>query len=105
MKELKQLLGKRIKELRQAKGYSQQELAELVNIDQRSLSYIECGGSFPSKSLIALSDALNVTLPELFNFEHLTETDTDMKIYITQSLDSLDSQSIKTIYRLIKAMR
>ena len=44
-------IGEKIKELRKNQGLSQQQLAELANIDQRSLSHIECGNTFPSKIL------------------------------------------------------
>ena len=60
MEDIKQLLGQKIKELRKNQRLSQQQLAELANIDQRSLSHIECGNTFPSKILINLSKALNI---------------------------------------------
>lgn len=63
MKDVKILLGKRIKELRKKLNISQQELASMVNVDPRNLSNIECGISFPSKILFELSKALKVTLP------------------------------------------
>lgn len=59
MNDIKKLLGKRIKELRKAQGISQQQLAELANIDQRNLSHIECGDTFPSRVLLEISSALN----------------------------------------------
>ena len=46
MNDIKKLLGLRIKELRKMKKMSQQVLAEKANIDQRSLSHIECGDNF-----------------------------------------------------------
>ena len=105
MKNIKQLLGKRIKELRLAQSFSQQKLAELINIDQRSLSYIECGGAFPSKCLGELAIALKVDLKELFDFNHLTLDDVGMKDYIIQSIEVLQTNDIKTVYRIIKSMR
>ena len=66
MNDIKYYLGQRIKELRKIKGLSQQELAEIANIDQRSLSHIECGDTFPSKSLFELAEALDVDLKDLF---------------------------------------
>ena len=51
MNRIKELLGRRIKELREKRGYTQQQLAEKIGIDQRNLSKIECGITFPSKSL------------------------------------------------------
>lgn len=104
MHSIKELLGKRIRELRQAKHLSQQELAEKIGIDQRNLSNIECGNSFPSKSLTRLAKALNIDLQELFDFEHYALDKISMIDYINKNLDSLSSSDLQTIYRLIKSM-
>lgn len=104
MKDLKILLGKRIKELRNKRGFSQQELAEMVNIDQRSLSSIECGNTFPSKSLLQLSKALNVEPNELFEFDSVRLGISEMKKYIVSNLDNLEKNDIKKVYYLIKSM-
>lgn len=105
MKDIKYLLGLKIKELRNKKGYSQQQLAELINIDQRNLSNIECGNTFPAKSLMTIAKVFNVTLPELFDFNYLAKNNKDMKKYITQNIDNLTEENIKIIYRLIKSMQ
>ena len=68
MNRIKELLGRRIKELREKRGYTQQQLAEKIGIDQRNLSKIECGITFPSKSLPELSRCLQISLPQLFDF-------------------------------------
>ncbi len=104
MKSVKDLLGKRIKDLRLSKKLSQQELAEQVGIDQRNLSNIECGNTFPSKSLSRLASALNIDLQELFDFEHYNADENAMIAYIQKNLESLSSSDLKTIYRLIKSM-
>lgn len=105
MNDIKKLLGKRIKELRQKQGLSQLQLSELINIDQRNLSHIECGDTFPSKSLLELSAALNIELKELFDFEHHEIDTPEMITYIQSSIDKLEAADIKTVYRLIKSMR
>lgn len=102
MKDVKILLGKRIKELRKSCNISQQELAEKINIDQRNLSNIERGVSFPSKSLLDIADAFKITLPELFEFEHINITRKDMINYINKNLDCLSDDKISILYRLIK---
>ncbi len=105
MNDIKLLLGKRIKELRKAQKISQQQLAEAANIDQRSLSHIECGDTFPSKALLELAQALRVDLKELFDFEHLAINTYDMKQFIINEIDTLSEENIKTIYRFIKSMK
>mgnify|MGYP002397508639 CR=1 FL=1 len=53
------MLGKRIKESRKRKGFSQSELANLVDVKQASLSRIESGKVEPMrKTLIAIAAAL-----------------------------------------------
>ena len=105
MKEIKRLLGLRVRELRIKKGYSQQKLAELVNIDQRNVSNIECGNSFPSKCLLELACALAVELSEMFDFSHLELDCKKMKQVIKEELNNLSDENIKIIFRLIKSMK
>ena len=105
MKDLKRLLGKRIREIRKYKGLTQEQLSEKANLDQRSLSHIECGGAFPSKSLLEISEALNIEHKDLFDFEHLELNCDNMKKYILNNIESLNESDIKTIYRMIKAMK
>ncbi len=104
MQSIKDLLGRRIKELRQSRHLSQQELAEKIGIDQRNLSNIECGNTFPSKSLTRLAQALNIDLQELFDFDHYKTDKSCMIEYIQKNLDKLSSSDLKTVYRLIKSM-
>ena len=104
MDNIKYLLGKRIKELRKIRGLSQQELAENSNIDQRSLSHIECGNTFPSKALLDIANALDINLKDLFDFEHNALTQEEMKNNIITNINNLSEENIKIIYRLIKSM-
>lgn len=104
MNNIKEILGLRIRELRKQKGITQEQLAEMINIDQRNLSNIECGVTFPSKSLGEIANALNVSLRDLFDFEHVKLTSEEMKNFICNSLDNLSDNDIKIIYRLIKSM-
>lgn len=66
---LKQEFAKRLKELRKKRGLTQEQLAELVSVDFRHISFLETARSFPSSELIErLCKVLNVTYSELFNF-------------------------------------
>lgn len=61
-------LGKKIKELRKAKGYTQQHLAELADIDDKHLSKIENGVHLPTyKTLKKLSEVLCFNLQDMDN--------------------------------------
>ena len=104
MKDIKVLLGKRIKELRKKMNLSQQELAEIINIDPRNLSNIECGIVFPSKVLFEISKALNVSLSELFDFEHQKYSTEEMKEYISEKLEYISDENIIMLFRIVKTL-
>ena len=72
MTNIKTLFGKKIKELRKSKGYTQAYLAELVKVDDKHISCIENGKNFPSPELIErLSKAFDTEVKNLFEFYHL----------------------------------
>jgi transcriptional regulator with XRE-family HTH domain len=62
--------GKRLLELRKARGLTQVELAELTGSTQRAISYYENEAGFPpSTAVIVLAKALLVTTDELLGLE------------------------------------
>jgi transcriptional regulator with XRE-family HTH domain len=62
--------GERVRSLRQRKGLSQEELADLVGVHRTYLGGIERGERNPAlKNIAALAEALNVSLSDLFNLE------------------------------------
>lgn len=105
MDETKILLGKRIKDLRKNRNITQERLAELIGIEKRNLSNIENGHTFPSKFLPKIAQAFNLTLPELFDFEHLKVDRKYMAEYIIKTLDVVSDNDITIVYRLLKSMR
>ena len=98
----KKLLGKRIKELRKNAGFTQEQLAELIDIETTSLSGIESGRHFPSLPTIEkIANKLNVELKSLFDFNHLIPIET-MKSNIINNLDKLDEEKIVFIHRFFE---
>src|SRR6266540_5312393 len=66
----RKLLGLRVKHLRQLRGYTQEQLAERIDINAKYLSSIERGVENPTLGLlIRLARGLQVDLYELFQFE------------------------------------
>lgn len=102
--DIKLLLGKRIKELRKERGITQQQLAELINIDQRNMSAIECGLNFPTKHFVKIAKALKIELKELFNFNHLSLTEDEIRKESKQFIDTLSPHDLKIIYKLLASM-
>ena len=63
------ILKNRIKEARQKKGFSQEELANLVGVSRNTISSIETGQFSPTAKLaLVLCYALDKKFEELFYF-------------------------------------
>ena len=93
--------GIRIKELREKKRYTQEQLAELIDIDARSLSRIETGVSFTTiEKLNKLSAALDVEVKDLFSSQH-DDSKSNLIAKINSLLETASAEEIKTIYRVI----
>jgi transcriptional regulator with XRE-family HTH domain len=64
------LLGTNIKKYREAKGFSQEFLAEKVNLSREYVTRIENGQKFVSlRKLFQLADVLGVKFSDLTNFD------------------------------------
>lgn len=67
--DIKVLVGKRVKELRNRLGVSQEELADLAGLDRTYITSVECGKrNISIVNIEKLSIALKVSLKEFFNF-------------------------------------
>ena len=101
MSNEKQLLGARIKELRKEKGYTQQQLAELIDIDSKHLSKIEVGSSYPSLyNLEKITKVLNIEMQDLFKFEHHKNRDELIKDII-ELINKADDACLKQAYKVL----
>ena len=98
---IKKDFGQRIKELRNKKGITQYQLAEMVGIDPKQMSHIETGRSFPKADLIEkFANALEIEYPELFNTQHLEDREIIFKKLINYLKNVPDSE-LQVIYKLI----
>ena len=103
---VKRLLGRKIKQYRVLKGFTQEELAEILNISPRTLSGIECGTNFlSSNTLEKILEVFDISLEEMFYFNYLksnkeivNELINDIKAYAD------DTQKLQTIYKVVKAI-
>lgn len=67
--DIKQTVGKRVKELRNKIGISQEELADTAQLDRTYITSVECGKrNISIVNIEKLANALNVTLAEFFTF-------------------------------------
>lgn len=94
------LLGLRLKAIREQRGITQQELAELIDRSVESVSNIERGAAEPSlETLARLSKSLNVTIADLAEpYESSRKTDanrTRAEASILEITKQLDGRNIK----------
>lgn len=62
----KSILSLKLKEYREQKGLTQEEIAELLDVSDKSISKWELGNGYPSKrNMIKISELLNVSLEVL----------------------------------------
>ena len=97
VKKLKKNIGEKIKFYRKKKGLSQLELAELVNIEMKSLSRIESGHNYPQcENLVAIANALNIDPWQLYFCENKVNIE-KMKAELLKAIDT-DEKLISTLY-------
>ncbi|KJD39624.1 helix-turn-helix domain-containing protein [Paenibacillus polymyxa] len=74
MAELRKQIGTRIRAIRNAKGLTQQKLADIASLDYRYIGALERGErNFSIDTLEKVLTALNVSISELmFSEEHMT---------------------------------
>lgn len=74
------ILGKRIKELRQKKQVTQEELGKAVGVTTQAVSKWECGGVPDAELLPAIADFFSVTIDSLFGRTEEIKQDTGLAI-------------------------
>lgn len=103
---IKQLLGKKIKRVRQQRGLTQEQLSEKADISLRALGGIERGVNFlTAETLDKIIEVLNITPSELFNVEHLKDTETIANELI-EKIKNLkqNPEKLEEVYNVVIAM-
>lgn len=103
---IKKELGKKIKYMRLAKGYTQEKLSEMIDISQKALSSIEIGENFvTAETLDKLLNALEITSEELFATNKFKDTkELIQKINENMALIGNNSEKLEIIYNLTKSL-
>lgn len=99
----KKLLGKRIKEIRKSRKYTQEQLSEQIGIETSSLSGIESGRFFPSLHVLdKMSSVLEVELVEFFKFSTVN-IPKDIDTEIIKIVKNQDKNNKQLIYKLLNS--
>ncbi len=107
MNESLNFIGARIKELRKSKKYTQDKFAELIGIDAKHLSRVECSRTQPSLNLLnKISQVLEIDILELFNIKHLENQRFRNKEELIDEINLIladsDLSKIRLFYKILK---
>lgn len=98
----KALLGRRIRCLRTAKGWTQEKLGVESGISYKYIGEIERGQQNPSfDTLVKIAAAVKVDLPELFRFEHETFDKNAVEGRISQIVKTLPDEDLRRLHMVL----
>jgi len=101
---IKHLIGSRIKQLRKARGVSQEALSEKIGMSSKYLSSIERGQENPTlDTFLRLAKALEVNVFELFNYSQ-TPSPKEAKKIVFDLATSGDKAKLEVIAKLIRSL-
>lgn len=102
--DIKQMIGARVKAIRNKKKITQEQLAEKIEINSKYLSSIERGLENPTmNTLIKMSESLGVGLDEFFNQIEI-EDPADRKKLIRSLLNQATDEQLKLAYRILSVI-
>ena len=101
-------IGKNVKLLRIANNLTQEQLAEIVGLERKSITAIETGRTFIScEVLVNLSNYFKVE-PSFFfirNIVQYTDKEVNLKKDINNILSNFNEKKLKSIYNIIIALQ
>ena len=105
MTTLKYRFGRRVKELRKAKGMTQEQIAALINIEPPNVSKMESGLHFPQADKIEkIAKALDVNISELFNFGHIQKKE-ELIDCLNHEIKNLDNKTLELVYKFVNELK
>ncbi len=103
-KDLKIRLGQRVKFFRKKRSLSQEQLAEMINMETKSLSRIESGHNYPMyENLVLISSALEIEPWQLYFTDETKNLDV-MKDEIISALEK-DETKIPAVYQYLATLK
>jgi transcriptional regulator with XRE-family HTH domain len=97
--------GMRVKELRKAKGLSQEKLASQAMVHPNYIGMVErAERNITLENIKKIADGLGVDIPTLFYFSKSEEKKEKLIAEILQEVSGKKPRQLATIIRLIKAL-
>ena len=101
----RKLLGQRIKSLRRVRGYTQERLAEIIDINSKYLGSVERGEENPTLDLfLRLAKGLQVDLYEIFQFEYEGEQPRRLRKKLEHLIAAAKDDDLARLTRVLEAL-
>jgi len=103
--EKRLLLGRRIRALRNMKGWTQEELGKRADVNYKFIGEIERGRQNPSLNILyKIAIAMQIELPELFRFEHEISDRKEMESRIQSVLKTATNDEVRQILLVLRTL-
>ena len=105
MNKTKILLGRKIRELRKERKWTQEYLSELLDINPKSVLRIGSGQTFPTiQNIEKLSEVFEIEISDLFNNKSFADIK-DLKQEIFNTIETLDYNKTRVLYNFLSAIK
>lgn len=99
------LLGRRIRSLRNEKGWTQQELGHHADVNYKFIGEIERGQQNPSLNVLGkIAIALGVEMQQLFQLETVIADRREIEERIKQILKNIPDEELRRIHVMLRAL-
>ncbi len=99
------LLGRRIRAIRKAKGWTQEELGSKADVSYKFVGEIERGQQNPSfDTLVKIADALEVELFDLFRFEQEITNRKDIEARMAKITKGVSEDDLRQIFFVLRGL-
>lgn len=104
-RDIKLLVGKRVRAGRKLRNMTQTELGNLINISQRQVALIENGYSIPQLStLVKIANVFNCNIEDFYHKEEFADkNEAIQELSIILNNSSLDE--LRKFYSMLKALK
>lgn len=101
-KSFKKAMGDRIKSYRKLKGLTQEQLAEIMDFNTKSISLLENGHNYIALNKVPkLCNALDIQPYQLFVFDKRNTRTENIQDDIIELLNTMDAIKLKLAYKLL----
>ena len=102
MSDKKKLIGRKIREIRDKNGFTQEYFSELINLDPSSLSNIENGKGYPSmQTFLNIMEKFDIKPQEIFDYNYF-ETGENLENEMIEIIKNQPYDKKQILYKIIK---